>query len=260
MHPYRVVAPLAVAAAVFGVAAVGQASAPTGADAQAVTSHGPVAQASGTDAVTLVYPSIVDTHVERGHAALERATEAVDQRNGTQAVVELNAAVWNMRRAWSGLRYVIRHTPATPPAEEGVDPVGPVAATPQDAATLLLDLQHDVATTSLGLIDTRPTTPLPKIRTTVANAIKARTAVVNFIHSLPVPPVADEGGVQAEASGDPLVATWDTVMQGTIPQLEDELQMINGPGTDPTDQTFRTQIRATRNTVNQFWPPVPPED
>jgi len=63
--------------------------------------------------------------------------------------------------------------------------------------------------------------------------------------------------------------TFDTVMPNLGPQLDDELQAIEGTKSDATDLTAggrrllnaaATQIGGTKAFVNLHWPLLPPED
>jgi hypothetical protein len=67
--------------------------------------------------------------------------------------------------------------------------------------------------------------------------------------------------VQADASGDPVVATWDTVMP-TLPLLiADEVQALRGLHLRAAPElTTLSRIRNERILVNSYWPPVPVED
>ena len=276
MPSLRMVAPLGVAAVLVGLVAVAPAGTSSGADTEPTAYRGPTATASGGDAGQLVYPSIVNVRLIRAEAALARATTWVDQAKGSNAIAELKAAQSNMQKAWTAAKYVINTTPP-PVATDGAfahssggAPAGPSYASPEDTTFAVLSLQHDVVTTSLGLLDagnaTLKNTTLP---TTIKAAVDARDAAIAYIHSIAPPPVAGDGRVHADASGGAVVAGWDTTMPNLIPVLDDEIQAIKGTRklnpTLPTGirtflPTMRARDEATQTTINQFWPPAPADD
>jgi hypothetical protein len=232
----------------------------------------PVAQASGGDAGPPLYPSIVNVRLVRAEAALARATTWADQGMPGSAIVELNAARSNMRKAWTAAQYVIETAP--PPVAgdgafahtSGTGAGGTAFASPEETGFAVLSLQHDVATAAIGLIDTTDATLLPNVRATIRAALNARDAAIAYIHSIAPPPVAGDGRVHADASGAPVAAGWDSLMPNLIPLIEDEIQDIKGTiATNPTLATtvssFLKSMRFreidTRDTVNQYWPPVP---
>jgi hypothetical protein len=270
MQPFRLVAPIAVAAAaVIGMATVSPIAQSSADSGRASHEAAPVAVAAGGDGAPPPLPSIVDVRVDRAYAALERAAAAVDDGDPVAATKALHAVLVNTSRGWSGAKYVIRTTPP-PPAEEGRvhadasgDPVLPgTFASPEDTAFAVLNLQHDVVTAGLALMGTNPTTPVGAIRTTIKAALDNRDAAIDYIHKIaPPPPPAEEGRVHADASGDPIVATWDTVMP-TVPLLiADEIQALRGLHLrEAPELAALSRIRHERILVNSYWPPVPAED
>jgi hypothetical protein len=271
MQRFRVVAPLAVAAAaVIGLAAISPIAQSSADSGRGASYEAPIANAAGGEGPPPPLPSIVNVRVERANDALERAAAAVDAGDTAGATAALNAVLVNTSRAWSGAKYVIQTTPPPPPAEEGrvhADASGdPVAAgtfaSPEDTAFAVLTLQHDVVTNGLALMDGKPTTPVGTLRTTIRSALNNRDAAINYIHSIaPPPPPAEEGRVHADASGDPIVATWDTVMP-TLPLLiADEIQTLRGLHLrGATELKTLSRIRNERVLLNTYWPPVPVED
>jgi hypothetical protein len=270
----RSVRVVAAAAFVAGLVAL-VALLPTGssrrAEAEAPASPSEVAYASGTDIVPLVYPSVVNVRLVRAEAALERATTWVDQRQGKKAIVELQAVRANMAKAWSAAQYVIRTTPP-PVAEEGSVahasgdlPVGLAYASPQDTALAVLNLQHDVVSTSLGILTSKSRPLTSAVSTTIHTALVGRDAAIAYIHSITPPPVADEGRVQATASDEPVVADWATVMPNLLPLLDDEVQQMKATARPPTlapaylPNLTKRAVRV-KGTINLYWPPLPPED
>ena len=276
MPTLRLFAPLGVAAALVGLVAVAPAGSSSGADTEPTAYRGPTATASGGSAGLLVYPSIVNVRLVRAEAALARATTWVDQAKGSNAIAELKAAQSNMQKAWTAAKYVIDTTPP-PVATDGAfahssggAPAGPSYASPEDTAFAVLSLQHDVVTTSLGLLDagnaTLKNTTLPA---TIKAAVDARDAAIAYIHSIAPPPVAGDGRVHADASGGAVVAGWDTTMPSLLPVLDDEIQAIKG--TRKLNPTFPDSIRtflptmrardeATKAAINRYWPPLPADD
>jgi hypothetical protein len=233
-----------------------------------VSYEAPVAHASGTDVVTPLYPSIVNVRLERTEAALERATTAVDTGQEAQAVTEILSVRTNMVMAWTAAKYVISQPPPVPedPEEPGPpeDPVPGAYAAPADTAAAVLNLQHEVITTSLGLMDVAGAELATALRGTISGTLSARDAAVNYIHTIAPPPV-EEGRVQAEASDAPVGGTYDVVMPLFVPQLDDELLQANGTAMSPASVPnfgawVGTKATATKNLINTYWPPVVGED
>jgi hypothetical protein len=289
MRTVRLLRPVALGAALVAVAVAPQvlSNSPSGAGAMshhpmavAPPPDDPVAHASGDGGAPAELPSLVDVRVVRSEASLARATRHFDEGDQSGAGVQLSSAVLNMQKAWTGAVYVIETTPAPPPvadaggieAEASGAPVGgPIAtAGPEDTAFAVLELQHDVMTTALGLIDGADPTLAPAITDTVSAAMDARDEAITYIHSIvpatPPPPVADAGGVRAHAGGAPVGgSTWDAVMPGLVPLLDDEIQHATATftalPTSPVDLRLVIYRAAfTKNTVNDYWPPAPPAD
>jgi hypothetical protein len=272
MPSLRLVAPLGLAAVLVGLVAVVPAATSPGSDTKPTAYRGPIATTSGGDAGQLVYPSIVDVRLVRTEAALARATTWVDKGQASKAVVELKAAQTNMAKAWAAAKYVIKTTPP-PVATDGAvahssggAPAGPSYASPEDTAFAVFSLQHDLVTTSLGLLDARDATLNKALPATITAAAITRDAAIAYIHSIPAPPVAGAGRVHANASGAPVVSGWGTTMPNLLPVLDDEIQAIKG--TRSMNPTFskgirafltavRVQDQATEAAINKFWPPLP---
>ena len=275
MFSFRTFAALALVAGVVGLVAVGGAATRPESSAQPADYYidaPPVAQASGGDVGPPLYPSIVNARLVRAEAALSRATTWVDQGQSAAAITELTSVRSNLQAGWLAAKYMIETAP--PPVAgdgafahtSGTGAAGPVYASPEETGFAVLSLQHDVVTTAIGLIDAADATLLPNLRTTIRAAIRARDAAVEYIHSLPPPPVAGDGRVHANAGGTPVAAGWDTLMQNLIPLLNDEIQHIEG--TVSINTTLSTTVKSflrsmrlrdidTRDTVNQYWPPLP---
>jgi hypothetical protein len=243
------------------------------------------AHASGGDVVELTYPSIVRTRVVRTERALERATRKFENDKPEAAARPLKVVRRQMAAAWRGAKYKIRTTPP-PPADDarvpprarrsGDGPTGPTYASPADTGFRVLTLQHDVAAELTELTDDAPDTGLDALSTTLSFTLDSRDQAITDILSL-APPApsdddedADEASMPARASGDgPVVTTFDTVMPNVPPQLDDELEAIDGTKSDATDLTAggrslldaaEAQIGKTKTVVNAHWPPIPPED
>ena len=272
MPSLKVVVPLGLAAVLVGLVAVAPAATSSGSDSMPTAYRGPVATVSGGDAGPLVFPSIVNVRLVRAEAALARATTLVDRGQASKAVVDLKAARTNMAKAWVAAKYVIKTTPP-PVATDGAvahssggAPAGPSYASPEDTAFAVFSLEHDVVTTSLGLLDAGDATLNRALPATVTAAAITRDAAIAYIHSIPAPPVAGAGGERASASGAPVASGWGTTMPNLIPLLDDEIQAIKGTRSmNPTFSTgirtflttVRVQDQATEAAINKFWPPVP---
>ena len=278
MRFHQIATPIAAGVAVFAVAIAvapkaSQSSSPVG------PMDDPIAYASGGDIAAAPLPSVVNVRLVRSEAALERATAVVDEGRPSEAVVELNSAVLNMQKAWIAAKYIIDNAPPPPPpvadaggvqAQASGAPVGSPVATPEDTAFAVLNLQHDVVTTALGLIDDVDLTLAPTIDAAVSAALTARDDAIAYIHSIappPPPPVADAGGIRAEASGAPVATgpAWDVVMPNLLPLLDDEIQHATAAErampTSPLDlQVVSDRANAAKAAINEFWPPAPPVD
>jgi hypothetical protein len=238
--------------------------------ASAAGSGGPPAHAAGGDAGPLLYPSLVNVRLVRGEAALQRAVEYADDGQADKAVAALANARLHVRKAWTGAKYLIDHAPAAPPAGDGrVGRVsgGAVGGSPYasiyDTALAVLSLQHDAASTSFGLIDSAKGTLLSSLSTTVFAALNGRDAAIAYIHSIAPPPAAGDGRV-GRSSGAPVAAGWGSVMPQAAPQLDDEIQQLDGTlagtlssGASRVLKAAELQDVKTQKTLNQFWPPAP---
>ena len=247
------------------------------APATAAPNPSPQAKAAGTDAVELTYPSIVQTRVGRTERALERATKRMENGQPADAAVTLKVVRRQMAAAWRGAKYVIRTTPAPPPPEDfararRAQATPATYAGPADTAFRVLTLQHDVSASMVALIDGAHGTGLNALSTTINLANDRRDQALAYILSVSPPgPAARRTSPRARASqeegeGPP---TFDVVMPNLAPQLDDELQAIEGTKADATDLTAGgrrlltaagTQVEATKAFVNLNWPPVPAED
>jgi len=255
---------------------------PAGAPAE--TGKADQVHASGGAAAALTYPSIVNRYLVRAENALDRSTGYVDDETPEKAVTSLKSARRNMYAAWRGAKYVIDHTPPPPVTGDSVKlrkravhksggAVGPALASPPETAFAVLSLQHDVATTAIGLLDGAKGTFLGAVNTTLFAALNRRDQAIAYIHQVAPPPpvVGDSVSLRKGAvhkSGAPVSVTFDTVMPGLVPQFDDELQQmdaqLDGGAVVPTGKRLlgdaELQVTRTERTVNQFWPPLPPGD
>ena len=267
--PIRAAVPLAVA---VGLVAAGPAAAD---DKSSEKAH-----AAGGDVVELTYPSIVQVRIGRTERALERATNKIEDGEVDKAAVTLKVVRRQMAAAWRGAKYVVRTAPP-PPAEDarvrarksGDGPVGPTYAAPAETGVRVLTLQHDVASGVAQLIDGSHGTGLNALSTTLYLALDRRDQAIAHIASVapPAPPEGEDARVRARASQeeDSEQPTFDLLMPFVVPQLDDEIQAIQGTEADATDLTAggrrllnaaEAQIGRTKNVVNTTWPPVPAED
>jgi hypothetical protein len=268
----RAAVPVAVAIGIAAAAQAAEAKVP------------PQAHASGGDTVELTYPTIVRSRVARTERALERATRKIENDKPAAAAQPLKVVRRQMAAAWRGAKYKIRTEPP-PVADEdrvspgarasGDGPTGPTYASPADTAFRVLTLQHDVAGDLTQLIDGAPDAAFDALSRTLTFTLDNRDRAIKDILAL-APPVpsddegADEASVGARASGDgPVVTTFDTVMPNVSPQLDDELEAIDGTKSESTDLTdagrslldaAEAQIGQTKTVVDTNWPPIPAED
>jgi hypothetical protein len=274
MRPLRLTLLLGVLAAAVAAASA-FAAAPT-------TSAPPVAHAAGGDVTVTLLPAIVNTRLVRTQKLLESAAQYQDLHDDANAVKALAAARSNLAKTWSGAKFYIKNAPppvageaglkvplkvkagahASGGAIAGASPYADMYAT--TAAVLTLD--HTVATTALGLLDTASATVLPALNSTVFAALNSRDAAVAYVHSLPVPPAGEAGiKVPAHASGTPVVAGWSTTMQPVLFDTDDELMQIDGLRASAAISASRTrlldlaeaQVTKTARNINRFWPPLP---
>jgi hypothetical protein len=245
---------LAVAALALSVVAGAQAAA------------GPPAHVAGGDAGPPLYPSIVNVRLVRTEAALERAVEFVDTAQADKAVAQLSIARTQLRKAWAGAKYVID---TAPPPVAGDGAVGrssgaPVSASPYAdqyaTAIAVISLQHDVATTAIGLTDAGNSALLSSLSTTIFTALNGRDAAIAYIHSKDTPPPAGD----ARAGGAPIAAGWGSVMPQATAQIDDEIQQIDGTlkgtisaGAARVLRAAELQDTKSERTLKQFWPPAP---
>ena len=235
--------------------------------AAAPAAAGPPAHIAGGDAGPLLYPSIVNVRLVRTEAALERAVEFVDTAQVDKAVAQLSVARIQLRKAWTGAKYVIDTAPPPVAADGAVGrssggaiPGASPYADQYATGLAVISLQHDVAATAFGLIEGANTALLSSLSTTIFAALNGRDTAIAYFHSKDTP------AGPARANGTPIVAGWGSVMPQAIPLLGDELQQINGIqkgtislGVGRVLRAAELQDLKTQQTLNQFWPPAPAE-
>jgi hypothetical protein len=268
------------------------------------------AHAAGTDATVLTYPSIVSTRLQRAQAALDKAAKYADQGVPDKAISSLAAARNNLTKAWTGAKYVIETAPPPVATEDAlhrgaflpsgrlriaktpkkvkhtrkhrkhgrkrahkaqvVPAAGAVPATIYDTGFAVFSLQHYAATIAVSLVDDSSGSQLLAVRSTLARALNDRDAAIEYVHSIDVPPPAEEArykGARAAQEED-AVPAWGTTMPNVTTELDDEIQQVEG--TIATAQLTGAQKSIldgadlrdlkTKTTLNTYWPPLPAED
>jgi len=252
MRSFKVLAAVAVAGLVSVGAAAGAAP----------------AHVAGGDAGPPLYPSIVNVPMIRAEAALQRAEEYADTAQADKAIAQLTLARAQMRKAWTGAKYVIDTAP--PPvagdgafgrASGGALPGASPYADQYTTAGGVLSLQHDVAATAMGLLDSASGTLMSSLSSTIFAALNTRDTAIAYIHTKDVP-AAPAG--EARASGG-AIAGWATTMQAVNPQLDDEMQFVDGTikagvsgGAKKILNAAEAQDLRSERTINTYWPPLPP--
>jgi hypothetical protein len=239
--------------------------------AAASASAAPPAQIAGGDAGPPTYPSLVNVRLVQAQKALDRALDYQGDGQPDKAAIALRNARTATTKAWAGAKYYIEHPPPAPPATgdsvaiiSGAEGGGSAYAGPEDTAFAVLSLQHQVATTALGMIDTATGALLSSVSTTIFSALNARDTAIAYIHAIPAPPPATDDSL-AEAAGGAVASTWATVMPNLVPQLDDELQMIGAMSTLAAGKksvlnAAELQTTKTEKNVNTWWPPLPVGD
>jgi hypothetical protein len=230
----------------------------------------PVATASGGDAGPPVYPSLVNVELVRTQALLQDATSAQDQADPAAAVKALEAMRPHLSKAWTGAKYVIDHAP---PPVAGDDAVArssgaPVGASPYAdqyvTAGGVLSLDHQVAVTVMGMLATASEPLLTAVSKSLFAALNGRDTAIAYMKKKDPPPVAGSDSFVAHANGAPIAAGFSTIGQAALPDLDDELQMIDAiqataklsPGRTRVLKAAEAQDLKSQRTINQFWPPV----
>jgi hypothetical protein len=208
----------------------------------------PEAHASGTGAPP-VAPSLVNFRIVRVEATLQRARDYGNANTAqlSKAASALAVARAQTTSAFNSAKYLIKTMPPTPAGDALDDAV--VYGGPEDAAFAVLSLQHDLITAAGEMIASTTNKALRKSWFSAIAAGQAKRAVlVSFIHS-----------------HKPANPNWATVMPGLVPQLNDEVKLINGKlvATKAKGKlrkamvAVRKQATKTRANVNKYWPPAP---
>jgi hypothetical protein len=260
----KAVVPLALA--VCAVAASPAAAKPDSAGGRV-----PVAHAAGGNAGTPTYPGLVNNRLVRTQKALDRALGYADDGETNKAVSSLYSARLYVKLAWRSAKYVIEHAPPPAPPGDGLvahmsggAPAGGTVADQYATTGAVLDLQHSVAQTAIGMIDTAHGTLRDSLSRTIFTALDQRDTAVAYIHSIDVPPPVGDDLV-AHMSGGAVAGSWGTVMPPVGDAIGDEIDQIDG--TLDLSQTLGSGVRGvlrdaelqavkTQRRITQFWPPV----
>jgi hypothetical protein len=265
MYPLRAAVPLALAACAV-------AAAPAAAKAKPA----PIAHvAGGGGGAPPPYPGLVNNRRVRAHAALDRATNYADDGDTDKAVASLYTARLQVKLAWRSAKYVIQHAP--PPAPPGDDlvahmsggaPAGGTVADQYATAGAVLDLQHSVAQTAIGMIDTAHGALRDSLSRTIFTALDQRDTAVAYIHSIDVPPPVGDDLV-AHMSGGAVGGSWASIMPTVGSAAGDEIDQIDGAmdlsstlgtGVRGVLRDAELQVLKTQKTIDQYWPPLPADD
>jgi hypothetical protein len=263
MHPLKAAIPLALAACTIAAS-----------PAAAKAGDGPTAKASGGDAGSPTYPGLVNSRLVRTQKALDHAVGYGDDGDATKAVNSLYNARLQVKLAWRAAKYVIQHAPPPPTGDDlaarksGGAPPGGTIADQYQTTGAVLDLQHSVAQTAIGMIDTAHGTLRDSLSRTMFLALDQRDAAIAYIHSIDVPPPPGGDGLTARKSDDP-PDPWASVMPTVGNEVADELEQIEGAtdlsttlgkGVKEVYQDAELQVIKTQRNINTWWPPVVGDD
>src|SRR3954451_13996712 len=236
------------------------------------------ARAAGGSASPPKLPAIVGRRITRGEKALNRAADYADRDLPDRAAKSLTRARSYMSAAWRGATYVIKNAPAAPRSSSsrahrqarasGSGGSGAVYATAEETGVAVLGYEHDVASASLDLLDGAESALKDAVNNTLFAALNDRDQAIAYIHKRPSPPASDSRlDPKARLSGGGGGGTWDSLMPGIVPDLGDEIQqargLIGGGALAPDGQQVAAQAKAqileTKDNVNTWWPPLPPD-
>jgi hypothetical protein len=263
MHPLKAAVPLALAACAIATS-----------PAAAKAGDGPTAMASGGDAGAPIYPGLVNSRLVRTKKALDHAVGYADDGDTAHAVNSLYSARLQVKLAWRAAKYVIQHAPPPPPGDDlaraaGGAPAGGTIADQFQTTGAVLDLQHSVAQTAIGMIDTAHGTLRDSLSRTIFLALDQRDAAIAYIHSIDVPPPTGGDGLKARKSGGAVAGSWATIMPAVGTAVGDEIDQIEGAmdlsttlgkGVREVYQDADLQTVKTQRTINTYWPPVVGDD
>ena len=227
----------------------------------------PVAEAAGGDVGVLMYPALVNVPFVRARGALARAVEYADDAQPDKAIAQLLVVRLQLKKAWSGEKYLIDNAPPPPPGDLAFESGAPVSASPfasaEDSGAELFNLYHEVETTSSGMIDTAKGTLQGALSTTIFAVLNQRDAAIAYIHTNAPPP--PPGDLRADASGAPVAAGWSGVMPDVAALIDDEIQQQDATlavktlssGARRVVNAAELQDTKTLRTINEWWPPAP---
>jgi len=236
----------------------------------------PIAHAAGGSAGTPIYPGLVNNRLVRTQKALDRATDYADDGNTDKAVSSLYSARLQVKLAWRAAKYVIEHAP--PPVVGGEDlvarvsggaPAGGTVADQYATAGAVLDLQHSVAQSAIGMIDTAHGTLRDGLSRTLFLALDQRDAAIAYVHSIDVPPPPPGDDLVARMSGGAVAGSWATIMPAVGDAASDEVDQIDGAldlsttlgaGVRGVFRDAELQLVKTQKRITQYWPPLPADD
>jgi hypothetical protein len=257
-------------AVALAIAACAVAAAP----AAAKERPAPIAHAAGGSAGPPTYPGLVNNRLIRTQKALDRAIDYADDGDNAKAVSALYTARLQVKLAWRAAKYVIQHAP---PPVAGDDLIARASGGAPAAGTLadqfqtsgaVLDLQHDVAQASIGMIDTAKGTLRDSLSRTLFLALDQRDTAIAYIHSLDVPPPPGDDLV-AHMSGGAVGGSWASIMPAVGSAAGDEIDQIDGAmdlsstlgtGVRGVLRDAELQVLKTQKTIDQYWPPLPADD
>jgi hypothetical protein len=237
----------------------------------------PIARSAGSDPGPPVYPGLVNTRLQRTQKALDRAVDYADDGDPDKAISALYTTRLQLKLAWRAGRYAIEHAPPAAPAPDarrrvrnlvGLRARASAVADQYTTAGGVLDLQHTVAETAVGMIDMAHGKLRDSLSRTIFTALDQRDTAVAYIHSIDVPAPPPDDRV-AHASGAPVGGSWGTVMPAVAEAIDDEVNQIDGvvglsttlgAGVRRVLGSAEVQMIKTQRTVNELWPPVPGDD
>jgi hypothetical protein len=231
----------------------------------------PVAEAAGGDLGVLLYPSLVNVPFVRARGALARAVEYADDAQPDKAVAQLLVVRLQLKKAWTGEKYLIDNAPPPTPGDLAFESGAPISASPfasaEDSGAELFNVYHEVAAMSAGMIDTAKGTLQSVLSTTIFATLNGRDAAIAYIHAnQPPPPPPDD--LRADSSGAPVAAGWSGVMPGVADLVDDEIRQLDATlavktlssGARRVLGAAELQDTKTMRTINQWWPPAPVGD
>jgi hypothetical protein len=233
---------------------------------------------AGGDPGPPLYPSLVNVQLVRAQKLLDKAAEYQDEGDSAKAVATLTATRSHLRKAWVAAKYIIDNAP--PPVAGGSSlktkaavkrprvnarvsggaiPGASPYADQYTTALGVLDLDHQVAVTAMGMLDTAAEPLLTAVSTTLFAALTARDDSIAYIHSVDTPTASS-----STVRGAPIAGGWATTMPGVAPIVDDELTQVDGLRATVNLSTGRKRILdavelqdvKTGRNIAKYWPPV----